>query len=513
MEHSSMEWGPLAWFVGWAVAIAVLFLAGLQLPLQTRLTRGRSLLYNAVVVAVAFAVAVLASTAPILHDLHIDLTREKVYTPSSQAMAVVDNLRRPVQLTYFYNGQDSNGRRMKEVLEVMGKRNALLEVRTVDPDRQPAVAQASGVRLANAAILEAEGRKIVVQTTDEAQVAIGIQRVLREKVITACFLEGHNELPMDNFEFHTHLEGVAGHSHDDASSKLVQTAGHGIGRLRRALEAQGYETRKVILATSPSVPEQCQVLIIANPRTTFLPGESTALEAYLQRGGSVFAMFDLGFVLEPRLAALIAQLGVRPLQEAVIDPLSHYAVDAEMVAVTAYERTPLTGALSMTFYPGMRPLQAVQTAPGITTVPLFSSSRDSYTRPVEPVGVREVGQGERATPRARPSEPGPRLLAVAIEGQLPGALPNAPKMRALVIGDGDFASNSFLPYLSNGDFAMAVVRWLVREEHSTAVATRIPVPPMILLSGAQMKAIFLLVEVLLPLAVIALGVMVWWRRR
>jgi len=86
-------------------------------------------------------------------------------------------------------------------------------------------------------------------------------------------------------------------------------------------------------------------------------------------------------------------------------------------------------------------------------------------------------------------------------------------MRAIIVGDGDFASNSFLPYLSNGDLAMAMVRWLVREERTTTVATRIPVPPMILLSGAQMKAIFLLVEVALPLLVLALGVVVWWRRR
>ena len=49
---------------------------------------------------------------------------------------------------------------------------------------------------------------------------------------------------MDNFEFHTHLEGVAGHSHGDASSQHVQMPGHGIGRLRRALEAQGYVTRR-----------------------------------------------------------------------------------------------------------------------------------------------------------------------------------------------------------------------------------------------------------------------------
>jgi len=510
MEHAPIEWGPLAWFAGWAIALAALFFAGLQLPLQTRLTRGKALLYNGAVIAAAIAIAVLASTALILHDLHIDLTREKVYTPSRQAMTVVDRLQQPVRLTYFYNGQDANGRRMRDVLDVMGKRNALLEVRTVDPDRQPAIARTYGVQMSNAAILEAEGRKVVVQTTDEAEVAIGIQRVLREKVITVCFLEGHNELPMDNFEFHTHLEGAAGHSHDDASSKIIQTTGHGIGRLRRALEAQGYETRKVILATASSVPAQCQVLLIANPRTTFLPAESAALEAYLQRGGSLFAMFDLGFVLEPRLAELIEKLGVRVLQEAVVDPLSHYAKDQEMVAVTPDDRIPMTRNLSMTFFPGVRPLQAVQPAPGVNVAPLFSSSRDSYTRSVEPAGIREVGNSERARASSRPSEPGPRLLVVAAEGQLPGG---AAKLRAVIVGDGDFASNSFLPHVSNGDFAMTVVRWLVREERATAVTTRIPVPPMILLSDMQQSMMFLFVEVLLPLAVIALGVAVWWRRR
>ena len=223
-------------------------------------------------------------------------------------------------------------------------------------------------------------------------------------------------------------------------------------------------------------------------------------------------MFDLGFVPEPRLAALIEKLGVQLAQEAVVDPLSHYSTDAEMVAVTDYANTPMTSNVSMTFYPGVRPLIPVQPAPGVTAVALFSSSRDSYARAVQPAGVREVSPGA-ATPRSRTEQPGPRVLAVAAEGQFPGAPANAPRFRAVIVGDGDFASNSFLPYLSNGDLAMAIVRWLVREESSTTVASRIPVPPMILLSGAQMKAIFLVVEVLLPLLVMALGVMVWWRRR
>jgi len=512
METEALELGPVLWFLGWAIAVAVLFIAGLRLPLQTRLTRGKSLVYNIAVIVVAAGLTVLANTAIILHDLHLDLTRERIFTPSDQAMAVVEKLQEPVKLTYFYRGQDPNGRRMKDVLEVMGRRNSLLTVRTVDPDREPSVAQAYGVRLANAAILEAEGRTLQVQTTDESEIAIGIQRVLREKVITACFLEGHNEFPMDNFEFHTHVEGIAGHSHDDASSKLIQTAGHGIGRLRRALEAQGYETRKVILATSPTVPENCQVLIVANPRTTFLPAESAAIEAYLQHGGSLFAMFDLGFVLEPRLAALIEKLGVRLPQEAVVDPLSHYSTDAEMVAVTSYQPSPMTQSASMTFYPGVRPITPVQPAQGIKAMALFSSSKDSYTRAVQPVGVRDI-EDKKPAARMQAEAPTPHVLAVAAEGELPGAAAGAPRMRAIIVGDGDFASNSFLPYLSNGDLAMAMVRWLVREERTTTVATRIPVPPMILLSGAQMKAVFLLVEVALPLAVLALGAIVWWRRR
>ena len=512
MAHAALELGPLAWFAGWIAAVAALVWIGLNAPLQTRFGGWRAWAYNAAVMVAAVALAALANAALTLHDLHIDLTRERVYTPSPRALKVVEELRQPVRLTYFYRGQDPEGRRIRDVLGVMGRRNPAFELRVVDPDKEPTIARSYGVRIYNAGVLEAADRKLLVQTTDENEIALGIQRVLRERVVTACFLEGHGELPMDNFEFHTHLEGVAGHSHGDASSQYVQMEGHGIGRLRRVLEAQGYLTRKVVLATAPAVPDDCQVLIAASPRTTFLPAESAALEAYLQRGGALLALLDLGFVPEPRLAALLERLGVRLPQEAVVDPLSHYARDSEMVAVTGYAEEAITRGLSMTFFPGVRPLVAVPPADGLSATPLFSSSRDSYTRPVQPAGVREPGAAPK-TGRAGPPPPAPRLLAVAVEGRLPGAAPGAPPMRAVIVGDADFASNSFLPYLANGDLALAAVRWLAREERSTAVASRIPVPPMILLTGAQMRGIFLVLVVLLPLCAFALGARAWWRGR
>src|SRR5271166_4256619 len=441
MDEHQIELEPLLWGSGWLVAMLVLFWAGLRLPLQTRLGRWQNWLYASGVAAAAGGLCALANVALTLHDGHVDLTREKTYTPSAAAMRVVEGLGREVRVTYFYHSQDPAGRRARDILEVMQRRNPLFRLTAVDPDKEPTVARTNGIRIYNAAMIEADGRRVLVQSTEEVEIALGIQRVLRERVITVCFIEGHGELPMDNFEFHTHLDGAVGDSHDDPASKLVQIAGHGVGHFRRALEAQGYETRQLILATSTEVPDGCTLVVTASPRTTFLPGESAALRAYLARGGAALFLFDLGFVLEPGLARLTEDLGVRPEQQVVVDPLSHYMTDPEMVAVTGYDPHPITRSISLTFYPGVRPLSLMKPSGDVSVMPLLLSSRDSYTREVEPVATRGPG-GSLALASTNagtvPPVAGPRVLGVAADGVLAGG---SRPMRAVVIGDGDFASN------------------------------------------------------------------------
>ena len=205
-----------------------------------------------------------------------------------------------------------------------------------------------------------------------------------------CFLEGHNELPIDNFEFHTHLESVSDHSHDDASSAVVMTSGHGIGRLRRALEAQGYEVRKLTLATAPRSAAGLQGCSCSRVRARrSCPRSRWRSRVFSSGGGALLALLDLGFVPDPELARLLARFGLALPSQAVVDPLSHYATDAEMVAVTSYAAGPITRNLSMSFFPGARPLIETTPAPGLVRTPLFSSSRDSY--------VRRGGDGTRPT--------------------------------------------------------------------------------------------------------------------
>lgn len=513
MHTHQIGWSELPWIIGWLVAIAVLFWFALRIPLQTRLSPWLDRLYGTLVIVGIVGTLALANVALSRHHMHFDLTRGKQFTPSKKALDVVRGLQQPVQLTYLYQSEDARGQRTKDIVELMGRVNGLLKVTTADPDRQPSTARKVGAKSYNTAVVEAAGRRVTVRTVDETEIAIAIQRVLRVRVVTACFMEGHNEYPSDNYEFHTHVEGLAGHEHDDASSAVVRTSAHGIGRLRRSLEGIGLETQVIIPARDGLIPPECAVVINANPRTTFLPAEARMLESYLTQGGALLAMYDLGFVLEPGLAALINKLGVTLPQSVVVDPKSHYATNPEMVAVTGYDKHPVTRNVSLTFYPGMRPLELSQPVDGVKTVPIIVSSNASYSKAVMPAGQRVVA-GPDPTPAATKedqSAPKSHVLAAAIEGTLPGA--DSRPFRAVIIGDGDFASNSFFPFMANNDLALAMVRWLTREENEAAIASRVRVPELILLTNSQMRMIFIIVEVLLPLSVLLLGGVIWWRRR
>src|SRR5262245_15044413 len=141
MEEHAHDLDKLLWFGGWALAVIALFIVALRVPLQTRLHGWRAGLYVVGVVATASGVCVLANAALLLHDAHLDLTREKIYTPSAAAMRAVEDLKQPVSITYFYRLADPIGRRTADLLKVMGRRNPLLTVNAIDPDKEPALAR------------------------------------------------------------------------------------------------------------------------------------------------------------------------------------------------------------------------------------------------------------------------------------------------------------------------------------------------------------------------------------
>jgi ABC-type uncharacterized transport system involved in gliding motility auxiliary subunit len=85
--------------------------------------------------------------------------------------------------------------------------------------------------------------------------------------------------------------------------------------------------------------------------------------------------------------------------------------------------------------------------------------------------------------------------------------------RLAVVGDADFASNSFYPYLSNADLMLGLAAWLRGEPRGPAMKPPVEVLPTVALTNQQTVLIFVLCVAVLPGLTAAAGLGVWWWRR
>jgi hypothetical protein len=481
-------------------ALGVLFAAALRVPvgrLGWPRWVGRGLIAGG-----ALAATVAANIAFYRNDSHFDLTASKAFTPAPEVEQLVRDLRTDVDLVYFFQKQDPAGRSAKMLVELLGRASPRLHVRTVDADQYPGVASRYEVRAYNVAVLDSGGRRVQVNSTSDRDIGLGILRVTRAEAKTVCFTVGHGEYDINNMEYHTHFEGASGHSHSGEGSVVVLMEQHGLGRLRRALEGLGLGTRKVALATVGRVPADCTVLVDGGPRTRYTPTEVEALSDYLAHGGASLLLFDLNFPVEPALAGLLGRLGLRVGDGLVVDPTEHYFTDEQMVAVTSYPPHAITSGLALSFFPGVRPLELVPVAPGITTEALALSSTESFVRPLRAGLLDDSVRGRR----------GPRLLAVASSGTWGAGSPDKP-FRTVVVGDADFASNSFFPYMSNADLLLSSLAWLAREERPSTLKPAVEVLPRVTLTGRQVQGIFAAMVLVLPGLASLAGGLLWWQRR
>ena len=63
-------------------------------------------------------------------------------------------------------------------------------------------------------------------------------------------------------------------------------------------------------------------------------------------------------MVDENLAAVLARAGVRIGDGVVVDPRDHYFTDGQMIAVSRYGAHPITRGLSLSIYPGARPVEA-----------------------------------------------------------------------------------------------------------------------------------------------------------
>jgi ABC-type uncharacterized transport system involved in gliding motility auxiliary subunit len=106
-----------------------------------------------------------------------------------------------------------------------------------------------------------------------------------------------------------------------------------------------------------------------------------------------------------------------------------------------------------------------------------------------------------------------KLRGETVEEEAKPAGPPRKLARIVVIGDSDFATNSFYHILGNGALFLNTVNFLAARENLIGLEPRTFDLPYVSMTNTQMKATFILSIILIPLLMAAIGVAVWWRRR
>ena len=192
---------------------------------------------------------------------------------------------------------------------------------------------------------------------------------------------------------------------------------------------------------------------------------------------------------------MIREYGVVLDDDIVIDEASHFWADVSSPAVSDYNRHQVTRDLPLTFFPGVRSLSPTpQRVPDTSVVPIVNSSRNSWGQ----------ANRERVGFVKGRDVPGPNtLMVVALR---------RPRSRIAVVGDSDFATNSFFHIMGNGTLFLNTVNYLAAQENLIGLQPRTADLPRVNLTNRQMKGTFFLSVVLVPALLAVVGTAVWWKQ-
>ena len=437
-----------------------------------------------------------------------DLTEGGQFTLSDQTRKVIGALQAPVQVKVF--AKDNEFPRFRDRLDQYTYASRQVQVEYIDPDKQPAVARQWQVQQYRTIAVEHAGRVERITTDTEQDITNAIVKAVEGKQLKVYFTQGHGER--------------------DTTSADQRT---GYNAIASALQRDNFAVEKVVLAQQQDVPADAAVLVVAGPKTDFLPPELDMVTRYLDKGGKLLLLIDPpdGADEAPLtgLVALARAWGVDVGTNVVVDISSvgqMLGAGPSMPVVATYPDHPITENFGLiTAFPLARSVTPVEGGTnGRVAQPIATTSAQSWAE----TDLKGIFAGTPVKNDEGVDTAGPITLGAAIGIDAPGApappapaepgappadAPKTPQTRVVVFGDSDFATNGVLGTQGNRDLFLNAVNWAAQQESLIAIRPKEAGDRRVTMTEDQQRRVLYLSVLGLPLAVAALGVWTWSRRR
>ena len=419
-----------------------------------------------------------------------DITQANRNTLTTGSINVLKQMQGPITLTVFASEDDvNNGDTFRQgIINFMARYQRTkpdINVKFISPIKEPKLAQENGIKEDGEVVVEYQKRSEHIKPPFAEQEMTNLfMRLSRTSQRAVMYLDGHGE------------------------RNLIGLKNNDVGEFGKQLESKGLKFANLNLTIESEVPLNGSMLVIASPQKTISPIEAKKIKKFLESGGNLLWLLDDNNFRG--LDEIAAYLGLSVSSGQVIDPAEKVEGANENIAsASSYGEH----AITRNFMLGTRFSNAHEVNAKGT---LDNGWEVSKLIEVSPNGWLESSQvmtNQKPSFDKSKDKAGPINIAVALQ-----RVYGKKGQRVVVVGNGNFLSNTFITNGGNLDLGINMINWLSGDDNLISIQPMPLKDVNVTIPDNQMSfiiawTVFHSFEYFIPIGFFVLGILFWFKRR
>ncbi len=407
-----------------------------------------------------------------------DVTQSARNQLTEGSAKVVKKMKGPVNITAFVENDDPARKKLiYDFVTRYQRAKPDITLTFVNSTKEPKRAQEAGIRKDGELVVEYEKRtENLVPAYTERDLTNLLMRLARSRARAVMYLDGHGE------------------------RSLIGEKNHDLGEFGHQLGTKGFKLANPDLTLLQEVPRNGAMLVIAGPQVDVSEAEVKKIIKYVAGGGNLLWLVDQESLhgLQP----LAEYLGVVLTPGIVIDPTAQQLnIDPKTAIARQYMEHPVTKEFTLpTFFPEARQIEIKDTLGDWQVTRLISVAQQGWLETGKLDGKIDFDN--------KRDIPGPVNIAVAMERKAEHIT-----QRVVVVGNGSFLANTFIANGGNLSLGVNMVNWLAGDDNLISIQPNLLKDVTVNYTKTQGLLIFGGFILVLPIAFLVAGVMIWRRRR
>ncbi len=420
------------------------------------------------------------------HSAEYDWTANGRHTLSEASRNLLAQMPDPIEVTSYARENSLLRDAVKNFIGKYQRHKADIILRFVNPDAVPDEVRNLGITVDGEIIVRYQDRSEHVTSDQEQVFTNALQRLARNQERWVAFVEGHGE------------------------RNALNEANHDLSNWVKQLFNKGYRVQPINLTEIQFIPDNTSILVIAGPRIDYLPGELEIILNYINSGGNLLWLHEPGPLY--KLETLAEQLSIQFYPGAVIDFAGQLIGinDPTITLVTSslYPPHAITADFEFTtLFPMAGAIEIIESDKWL--------AKQILTTGDHTWNETEKLEGEVEFNRDNDTQ-GPLTIGLSLERDIEteegDELVNK-QQRIVIVGDGDFLSNTYLANSGNNELGTRIINWLSSDDEFISIPPKIANDTQLDISPTVLGIIGIGFLFVLPAALIVIGIMIGLRRK